>query len=157
MYLKAGDRAPDFRGITTDGKEVSLADYRGRKLILYFYPMDFSPICTMQACSLRDHNEELKAHGADILGISAQSASSHQSFARTHKLPFPLLADGNMAIARAYGVFGGGLFGMAKAAMGMADRVTFIIDEEGTIVQTISNPNVPRHGEELLRLVRHRS
>jgi AhpC/TSA family len=69
--LKAGDRAPDFRGITTDGKEVSLADYRGRKLILYFYPMDFSPICTMQTCSLRDHNEELKAHGADILGIGA--------------------------------------------------------------------------------------
>ena len=82
MHPKVGDSAPDFRGKTTDGAEMSLADFRGKKLVLYFYPMDFSPACTMQACSLRDHGQEIRAKGAEILGVSTQRAASHQRFGR---------------------------------------------------------------------------
>jgi peroxiredoxin Q/BCP len=142
MHPKVGDSAPDFRGKTTDGAEMSLADFRGKKLVLYFYSMDFSPACTMQACSLRDHGQEIRAKGAEILGVSTQRAASHQRFGQTYKLSFPLLADTNMAIARAYGAIGGGLFGGIKAAMGVVDRVTFIIDEQGKIAHIIDSPNI---------------
>ena len=151
MPARAGAAAPDFRGLTTEGNEVSLADYRGRKLVLYFYPMDFTPGCTAQACSLRDHNAEIRAKGAEILGVSTQDAASHKRFAQAHHLNFPLLADADRAVARAYGAIGGGgLFGMAQAMMGLADRVTYIIDEQGTIAHVIDSPSVMNHAEEVL-------
>jgi peroxiredoxin Q/BCP len=153
MHPKVGDSAPDFRGKTTDGAEMSLADFRGKKLVLYFYSMDFSPACTMQACSLRDHGQEIRAKGAEILGVSTQRAASHQRFGQTYKLSFPLLADTNMAIARAYGAIGGGLFGGIKAAMGVVDRVTFIIDEQGKIAHIIDSPNIVNHGDQVLALL----
>ena len=151
MRARAGAPAPDFRGLTTEGNEVSLAHYRGKKLVLYFYPMDFTPGCTAQACSLRDHNAEIRAKGAEILGVSTQDAASHKRFTQVHHLNFPLLADADRAVARAYGAIGGGgLFGMTQAMLGLADRVTYIIDEQGTIAHVIDSPSVMNHAEEVL-------
>jgi peroxiredoxin Q/BCP len=152
--LKAGDPAPPFEGVTTDGKRVSLQDYRGKKLVMYFYPMDDTPGCTKQACSLRDHNAELAAKGAEILGVSTQGEQSHQAFTKKYHLNFPLLADTDGKVGRAYGTLGsGGLISKMKAAAGMADRVTFVIDENGRIAHVIDKPNVSSHAEEVLQLL----
>jgi peroxiredoxin Q/BCP len=152
--LKAGDPAPDFEGTTTVGEKVSLKDFRGRKLVMYFYPMDDTPGCTKQACSLRDHNQEIAAKGAAILGVSTQDETSHQKFTAKYKLNFPLLADKEGKVGRAYGTLGGsGLLAAAKALVGMADRVTFIIDEKGRIAHVIDRPDVSNHAEEVLALL----
>lgn len=152
--LKAGDPAPDFAGLTTDGSKVSLKDYRGRKLVLYFYPRDDTPVCTQQACSLRDHNAEIAAKGAAVLGVSTQDADSHRRFTAKHKLNFPLLADAGGAVGRAYGTIGsGGLLSAAKAIIGMTDRVTFIIDAKGRIAHVIDRPDAASHAEEVLALL----
>jgi peroxiredoxin len=105
--LKAGDPAPDFEGVTTGGERVSLKGYRGRKLVMYFYPKDDTPGCTKQACSLRDHDREIAAKGAAILGVSTQDEESHRAFTKKFNLNFPLLADSDGAVGRAYGVLGG--------------------------------------------------
>ena len=149
-----GDPAPDFDALTTDGSRVSLADYRGRKLVMYFYPMDDTPGCTRQACSLRDHNAEIAAKGAVILGVSTQDEKSHQKFTSKYKLNFPLLADTGGKVGRAYGALGsGGLLSKLKSAAGMADRVTFIIDEKGRVAHVIDKPDTANHAEEVLRLL----
>ena len=151
MRPAPGQPAPDFRGVTTDGAEVGLADFRGTKLVLYFYPMDFTPGCTAQACSLRDHDAEIRAKGARILGVSTQDVASHKRFASAHRLNFPLLADPDRVVARAYGAIGGGgIFGLAQAMMGLADRVTFIIDEQGKIAHVIDSPRTMNHAAEVL-------
>ncbi|MBC8022141.1 MAG: peroxiredoxin [Burkholderiales bacterium] len=152
--LKPGDPAPDFEAATTDGKRVSLKDYRGKKLVMYFYPKDDTPGCTKQACSLRDHNAEIKAKGAAVLGVSTQGEESHQQFTKKYNLNFPLLADTDGAVGRAYGTLGGGgLVSKLKSAAGMADRVTFIIDENGRVAHVIAKPNVAGHAEEVLALL----
>ena len=152
--LRAGDPAPDFSGTLTDGKKVSLKDYRGKKLVMYFYPMDDTPGCTKQACSLRDHNKDIAAKGAAVLGVSTQGEESHQKFTAKYKLNFPLLADTDGAVGRAYGTLGGsGLVSKLKSAAGMADRVTFVIDEKGRIAHVIDKPQVGRHAEEVLALL----
>jgi thioredoxin-dependent peroxiredoxin len=152
--LRTGDPAPDFSGKTTDGTPVSLKDFRGKKLVMYFYPMDDTPGCTKQACSLRDHNAEIKAKGAAVLGVSTQDEASHQRFTQKFKLNFPLLADVDGAVGRAYGTIGGpGLLSKLKSAAGMADRVTFVIDEKGRIAHVIDKPNVSSHAEEVLALL----
>ena len=153
-HLKPGDPAPEFSGKTTDGKPVSLKDYRGRKLVMYFYPMDDTPGCTRQACSLRDHNKELAAKGAAILGVSTQAEDSHRKFTEKYKLNFPLLADTDGAVGRAYGTLGGpGILSKLKSAVGMADRVTFVIDEKGRIAHVIDKPDVANHAEEVIALL----
>ena len=152
--LRAGDPAPDFSGVTTDGKRVSLADYRGRKLVMYFYPKDDTPGCTKQACSLRDHNKDIAAKGAAVLGVSTQAEDSHRKFTEKYKLNFPLLADTDGAVGRAYGTLGGpGLVSRLKSAVGMADRVTFVIDGKGRIAHVIDRPDVANHAEEVLALL----
>jgi peroxiredoxin Q/BCP len=152
--LRAGDPAPDFSGTLTSGARVSLKDYRGRKLVMYFYPMDDTPGCTRQACSLRDHNGEIAAKGAAILGVSTQDEASHRKFTEKHKLNFPLLADTGGEVGRAYGVIGGpGILSKLKSAAGMADRVTFVIDEKGKIAHVIDKPDVANHAEEVLALL----
>ena len=154
MALKAGDPAPDFEGVTTDGKRVSLREFRGRKLVMYFYPMDDTPGCTKQACSLRDHNKDIAAKGAAILGVSTQDEASHRRFTEKYQLNFPLLADKDGKVGRAYGTIGGGgLLSAAKALIGMADRVTFVIDEKGRIAHVIDRPDVANHAEEVLALL----
>ncbi len=152
--LKSGDPAPDFDGMTTQGKHVSLKDYRGRKLVLYFYPRDDTPGCTRQACSLRDHAAELAAKGAAVLGVSTQGVESHQAFTAKYGLNFPLLADPGGKIGRAYGTLGGGgIISKLKSAAGMADRVTFVIDENGRIAHVIAKPDVANHAQEVLALL----
>mgnify|MGYP003471942678 CR=1 FL=1 len=150
MRPKAGDPAPDFSCHATDGSTIKLADFRGKKLVLYFYPMDDTPGCTAQACSLRDVNRDIAAKGAAILGVSSQDEASHKKFTAKYKLNFPLLADTDRTMAKAYGVAGSGLFGVARALTGMNERVTFIIDETGHIVRVIDDPNCADHGEEVL-------
>lgn len=153
MRPKAGDPAPDFSGHSTDGGTIRLSDYRGKKLVLYFYPMDDTPGCTAQACSLRDVNRDIATRGAAILGVSSQNEESHRKFTSKYKLNFPLLADTDRAVAKAYGVAGSGLFGVARALTGMNERVTFIIDEKGRIAHVLDDPNCPNHGEEVLKLL----
>ena len=121
--LKAGDKAPEFSLPGTGGKTYNLADYRGRKLILAFYPGDFTAVCTKQFCSYRDQSEKLDGLGADVLGISPQSVDSHERFVEEKRLNVPLLADEDKAVARAYGVLAGP----------MVRRAIFVIDEQGVI------------------------
>jgi thioredoxin-dependent peroxiredoxin len=150
---RPGDIAPDFSGLTTDGSRVRLQDYRGRKLVLYFYPMDDTPGCTAQACSLRDRYAEIEAKGAAVLGVSAQGVESHDRFTRKHELNFPLLADTGRAVARAYGAIGGGLGGTLRGVLGMAERVTFVIDEQGRIAHVIDSVNTKDHAGQVLALL----
>jgi peroxiredoxin Q/BCP len=121
--LKLGDRAPEFELPGTGGKTYRLADYRGRKVILAFYPGDFTAVCTKQFCSYRDQSEKLDGLGAEVLGISPQSVDSHERFTEEKRLNVPLLADEDKSVARAYGVLAGP----------MVRRAIFIVDEEGTI------------------------
>ncbi|HUJ00624.1 MAG TPA: peroxiredoxin [Usitatibacter sp.] len=154
MRPSPGDPAPPFQGVTTDGRRVSLDDFRGRKLVLYFYPRDDTPGCTRQACSLRDHMPLLAAKGAAVLGVSTQDVASHRAFTSKHALNFPLLVDADGEIGRAYGVLGGpGLLARLRTAAGLAERVTFLIDRDGLVVQVIDRPDVARHGEEVLALL----
>jgi peroxiredoxin Q/BCP len=152
--LKPGDLAPDFTAATTDGSTVTLSDLRGKSVVLYFYPMDDTPGCTAQACSLRDANTELKKKGAVVLGVSTQGESSHKRFSAKYNLNFPLVADSDKAISKAYGTIGGGgLLAAAKSLTGLADRVTFIIDPKGVITHVIDSPNTKNHAEEVLALI----
>jgi peroxiredoxin Q/BCP len=153
MRPKPGDPAPDFSGLTTDGTPVALKDFRGRKLVLYFYPMDDTPGCTAQACSLRDGNAEIRKKGAAILGVSAQDTASHRRFTKKYNLNFPLLADTERAVARAYGAIGGGIGGTLRGMLGMAERVTFVIDEKGRIARVIENVTTKGHAEQVLALL----
>lgn len=149
-HLKAGDPAPDFSAVSTDGTPIALADFRGRKLILYFYPMDDTPGCTKQACSLRDYNTRIAAKGAAIVGVSAQGVESHRRFTDKFGLNFPLLADTEQEIAKAYGVTGSGVSGLVRSLVKANERVTFIIDEDGKIAYVIDDPNCQEHGPEVL-------
>jgi peroxiredoxin Q/BCP len=121
--LKVGDPAPDFALPGTGGKTYRLSDYRGRKLILAFYPGDFTAVCTKQFCSYRDQGERLDQLGADVLGISPQSVDSHERFTQEKSLNVPLLADEDKEVARAYGVLAGP----------MVRRAIFVIDEQGVV------------------------
>jgi peroxiredoxin Q/BCP len=153
MRPRPGDPAPDFSAVATDGGTIRLADYRGRKLVLYFYPRDDTPGCTAQACSLRDCNAAIAATGAAVLGVSAQDAPSHRRFAARHGLNFPLLADADRAVGKAYGVAGAGLSGFVRALLGAHERVTFIIDAAGRVAHVIDAPDCAHHGEEVLKLI----
>lgn len=121
--VDVGDQAPDFSLPGTGGKTYSLADYRSRKVVLAFYPGDFTAVCTKQFCSYRDDGERLDKLGADVLGISTQSVESHERFAKEKDLNVPLLADEDKAVAKAYGVLAGP----------MVRRAIFVIDEQGVI------------------------
>lgn len=121
--LNIGERAPDFSLPGTGGKTYSLADYRGQKLIIAFYPGDFTAVCTKQFCSYRDQGEKLDSLGAAVLGISPQSVDSHERFVEEKRLNVPLLADEDKAVAKAYGVVAGP----------MVRRAIFIVDEEGIV------------------------
>jgi peroxiredoxin Q/BCP len=121
--LNVGDRAPDFELPGTGEKTYRLADYRGRKLVLAFYPGDFTAVCTKQFCSYRDNADKLDGLGADVLGISPQSVESHERFTEEKRLNVPLLADEDKSVARAYGVLAGP----------MVRRAIFVIDEEGIV------------------------
>jgi thioredoxin-dependent peroxiredoxin len=120
---KIGDQAPDFELPGTGGRTYKLSDYRGRKVVLAFYPGDFTAVCTKQFCAYRDQSEKLDGIGADVLGISPQSVESHERFTEEKRLSVPLLADEDKQVARAYGVLAGP----------MVRRAIFIVDEQGVI------------------------
>jgi len=131
LKLKEGDPAPAFTVETSGGGRVSLADYHGKNVILYFYPKDDTPGCTKEACSFRDHFSELKARGAVVLGVSTDPAKSHDKFVEKFKLPFLLLADTDKKVVLAYGAWGEKSF-MGRRYLG-TNRVTFLIGPEGKI------------------------
>lgn len=146
--LKPGDPAPELHGVDQDGKPVSLADYKGKKLVLYFYPKDDTPGCTAEACNLRDNYESLKKAGYEILGVSVDGEKSHQKFIGKYQLPFRLLADVEKKTVEAYGVWvEKSLYG--KKYYGTA-RTTFIIDSNGRIERIIEKVDTKNHAEQIL-------
>ena len=150
MALQVGDKAPEVLGINQDGNEIRLSDFAGKKLVLYFYPKDNTPGCTAQACSLRDEYAELRKKGYQVLGVSADSAASHQKFIQKYDLPFNLISDGDKTLSEQFGTWGEKkLYG--KPYMGML-RTTFLIDENG-IIEKIFTPkevNTKEHGKQVL-------
>src|SRR5689334_5369419 len=147
-HLKAGDPAPAFTGVDQDGKKWSLADFKGQKLVLFFYPEDDTPTCTIQACNLRDNYGLLKQNGLAVLGISPDTEKSHQKFREKFSLPFPLLADPQHKIIDKYGVWGQKkLYG--REYMGL-HRTTFLINEKGTIQHVFLKPRNKAHAEEIV-------
>lgn len=141
--LKKGDMAPAFEGTDQNGKQHTLNDFKGNKLILYFYPKDDTPGCTAEACNLRDNYDNLMKKGYKVVGVSADNQGKHQKFAEKHSLPFPLLADTDKVILNAYGVWGPKKF-MGKTYDGI-HRVTFVIDEQGVIEEVITKVETKDH------------
>lgn len=148
MKLKVGDQAPELSGTDQDGKPVSLADYKGKKLILYFYPKDLTPGCTTESCNFRDHYQDLTDKGYDVLGVSADDEKKHQKFIEKHELPFRLLADVDKKVINAYGVWGPKKF-MGREYEGI-QRTTFVIDEEGKIQLIIEKVKTKESTEQIL-------
>ncbi len=147
-HLTEGDKAPDFTGLNENGESVSLSDFKGQNLVLFFYPKDNTPTCTEEACNLRDNYGLLKKKGYAILGVSADSQRKHQNFIKKFDLPFPLLADVDQTILNAYGVWGEKqMFG--KKYMGIF-RTTFVIDAEGNIAKIIRKVQAKDHTNQIL-------
>ena len=147
-HLTEGDKAPDFTGLNEKGESVSLSDFKGQKLVLFFYPKDNTPTCTEEACNLRDNYGLLKKKGYAILGVSADSQRKHQNFIKKFDLPFPLLADVDQTILNAYGVWGEKqMFG--KKYMGIF-RTTFVIGAEGDIEKIIRKVQAKDHTSQVL-------
>ncbi len=147
-HLKEGDKAPDFNVKNESGVEVSLADFEGKKLIIYFYPKDLTPGCTVESCNLRDNYEELQQLGFEIVGVSADTEKRHQKFISTFNLPFQLLADVDKKMIQDYGVWGQKKF-MGKTFDGI-HRITFIVNERGNIEKIISKVKTKSHTEQIL-------
>jgi peroxiredoxin Q/BCP len=146
--LKEGDKAPAFSTTDADGQTVNLKDFKGQKVVLYFYPKDDTPGCTKEACSFRDDFATFKKRGINVLGVSPDSETSHQKFAKKYKLPFTLLADHEHKIADAYGTYGQKKF-MGRTYMGIL-RTTFLIDEKGKIKKVFEKVKPDEHAREVL-------
>ncbi len=140
--------APAFTATTFAGDAVSLADYQGRKLALYFYPKDATPGCTKQACNLRDNLSLLAEHGVAVVGVSPDDDASHEKFSTKHELPFPLIADPDHEVIEAYGVWGEKK-NYGKTYMGL-QRTTFLINEDGVIQHVFKRPKTAAHAEEII-------
>ena len=148
MKLKEGDIAPGFSAATNGGGRVSLADFKGKNVVLYFYPKDDTPGCTREACAFRDHFAEFQKRGAVVLGVSTDSAKSHDKFVEKFKLPFTLLADEDKKIVEAYGVWGEKTFMLRKYTGTF--RVTFLIGPDGRIKKIWPKVKPEEHAAEVL-------
>ena len=148
MTLKPKDKAPDFTAADQDGKVHSLKDYKGQKVVLYFYPKDNTETCTKEACNLRDNYAELKKKGIVILGVSADNEKSHKKFEKKYSLPFTLLADPDKKIINDYGVWAEKFF-MGRYYMGIL-RTTFLINEKGKIDHIIDKVESKNHAEQII-------
>ena len=149
MALTAGNKAPDFTVKDQDGKDVKLTDFRGKKLVLYFYPKDMTPGCTAESCNLRDNYKVLLKQGYEVLGVSTDNEKSHQKFIAKEKLPFRLLADTDKALHTKYGTWiEKSMYG--RKYMGTA-RVTFIIDGNGVIEEIIGKVDTKNHIDQILK------
>lgn len=147
-YIEIGKEAPDFIGIDQTGKEIKKSDYTGKKLILYFYPKDNTPGCTAEACNLRDYNKELKEKGFEIVGVSADTVEKHKKFVEKHNLNFPLIADTEKEIIKAYGAWGEkNMFGKKKEGI---LRTTYVIDEQGKVEKLFKKVKTKEHSEQIL-------
>ncbi len=148
LKLKEGDKAPAFSAPTNGGGQLSLAELKGKNVILYFYPKDDTPGCTKEACAFRDHFADFKKKGAIVLGVSVDPVKSHDKFVEKFKLPFPLLADEDKKIVEAYGVWGQKSF-MGRKYLGI-HRVTFLIGPDGKIRKIWPKVKPEEHAEEVL-------
>ena len=149
ITLKEGDKAPVFKTTDQNGNPISLKDFKGKRVVLYFYPEDDTPTCTIEACNLRDNYSLLKKKGIIVLGVSPDDENKHKKFEKKYDLPFTLLADDKKKIIDQYGVWGEKtLFG--RKYMGV-HRTTFLIDEKGIIVKIFQKPNSGKHSEEILK------
>ena len=149
--LEVGDKAPAFQTTDQDGDEVSLRDFKGKKLVLYFYPKDDTPGCTKEACSFRDGWSKFRRKGVAVLGVSVDDEKSHRKFADKFSLPFPLLADTDKEIVKAYGVWGEkSMYG--RKYMG-THRVTYLVDEKGKIAAVWPKVKPDAHADEVLAAV----
>ena len=133
--ISIGTKAPEVLGVDAEGNEIKLSDYQGRKLVLYFYPKDSTPGCTQEACNLRDNYSELRRLGYEVVGVSIDSAKSHQRFAEKNSLPFLLISDSDKTLVEAFGVWGEKKMA-GRTYMGTY-RTTFIIDENGIVERVI--------------------
>lgn len=148
VTLKEGDKAPNFKGLDQNGKEIKLADFKNQNLILYFYPEDDTPGCVLEACDLRDNYQMWLSKGYAVVGVSPDDAASHQRFIEKYQLPFPLIADTDKKIHNAYGTWGEkNLYGHLKIGV---IRTTFIIDNKGVIVKLFKRPKLKAHTEQML-------
>ena len=148
-HLTEGNKAPAFTGTNQDGNKISLKDFLGKKVILYFYPEDDTPTCTVQACNLRDNFGLLKKEGFTVLGVSPDEPKKHKKFENKYSLPFTLIADPTHTIIDKYGVWGQKkLYG--REYMGL-HRTTFLIDEKGVIRKIFLKPKSKQHSEEILK------
>jgi thioredoxin-dependent peroxiredoxin len=146
--LKKGDQAPSFSGVDQDGNTHSLADYKGKKLVVFFYPKANTPGCTAEACDLRDNFARFVANNYALLGVSADNAKAQANFKNKFEFPFPLLADENRAVIEAFGVWGPKKF-MGKEYDGI-HRTTFVIDEQGMLLDVITDVKTKTHASQLL-------
>ena len=151
-FLQQGDKAPDFTSKDQNGNTVTLNDFKGKKVVLYFYPKDSTPGCTAEACDFRDNYQGLKAQGIEVLGVSIDDEKSHQKFITKYDLPFTLLADTDKSIVEAYGVWAEkSMYG--KKYMG-TNRATFIIDEDGNIAHIITKVDTKAPTAQVLELIK---
>ena len=149
ITLKAGDEAPDFASKDQNGNPINLSDYRGKKVVLYFYPKDNTPGCTAESCNLRDNYEALQTAGYEVLGVSSDGEKSHQKFIAKHELPFTLITDEDKSVHEAFGTWDLKKF-MGKEYMGTL-RSTFVIDEEGKIAEVIEKVKTKDHTAQILK------
>jgi peroxiredoxin Q/BCP len=148
ITLQEGDKAPAFQGKDQNGKKISLSELKGKKVVLYFYPEDDTPTCTVQACNLRDNYALLKKNGFEVIGVSPNDEKSHKKFETKFNLPFTLLADPDHTIINKYGVWGEKqMFG--NKYMGV-HRTTFVINEKGVISKIFLRPKNKQHAEEIV-------
>lgn len=149
--VKVGELVPNFKLPASNGQEVSLADYRGKKLVIYFYPKDMTPGCTAESCDFRDFNGQFAEHGAEVIGISPDDLDSHEQFISEHKLPFLLLSDTDHGAAELFGVWKELSWG-GKTYIGV-ERSTFLIDEKGKLKREWRGVSVEGHAQEVLQAV----
>lgn len=147
--LNVGDNAPEFSGFDQDGKFRQLEDYKGKKLVVFFYPKASTPGCTAEACDLRDNFERFQAQNYEIVGVSADSQKAQAKFRDRHNFPFPLLADEDHSVLNAFGVYGPKKF-MGRTYDGI-HRTTFVIDEQGKIADIIANVKTKEHASQILK------
>lgn len=147
--LTKGDKAPDFSGVDQDGKTHKLSDYKGKKLVVFFYPKASTPGCTAEACDLRDNYHRFQSQNYELLGVSADSQSKQTKFKEKYDLPFPLLADEDKSVINAFGVWGPKKF-MGRVFDGI-NRTTFVIDENGIIDEVITAVKTKEHSAQILK------
>ena len=152
MTLKTGDKAPEFTALNEQGNTIKLSDYKGKKLVVFFYPKASTPGCTVEACNLRDNYTELQSQGYELLGVSADSQKRQLNFKNKYDFPFPLLADEDKSVIDAFGVWGPKKF-MGREYDGI-HRMTFVINEEGIIERVIDKVKTKVHSEQILETIK---